>query len=262
MHAEVPEHRLQLVVEPVLRLLVVGRVGQPDLAVARQRHPVVGRRQVLGRQPEVDRVGRDVGQREHRRELGLERLLALEHLGVGLADHLDVAHRELEVLRARSRSRSARASSGTSSGSVPWRSPGPPRCCGTCSSGRPGPEPLASPFGWRSLADASRILAELAAPAETTTMSASYVSSASSRSTIDPLDGGPGRVRLEPGHDARGSGWSRSGARAPAGRRASRRRTWPGRGTGSRRRSGTGCSGCWAGRPRAGGRRRARGTGG
>ena len=43
-------------------------------------------------------MDRHVGQREHRGELGLERLLALEHLRVGLADHLDVAHRVVEVL--------------------------------------------------------------------------------------------------------------------------------------------------------------------
>jgi hypothetical protein len=42
-------------------------------------------------------MGGDIGQREHRRELRLERFLALEHLGVGLADHLDVAHRVLEA---------------------------------------------------------------------------------------------------------------------------------------------------------------------
>ena len=61
VHPEVIEHRLELAVEPLLRLLVVRRVGQPDVAVAGQRHPVVGRRQVLGRQPEVDRVGGDIG---------------------------------------------------------------------------------------------------------------------------------------------------------------------------------------------------------
>jgi hypothetical protein len=96
VHAQVIEHRLQLAVQLLLRLLVVGRVRQADVAVVRERHAVVGCRQILGRQPEVDRVGGDIGQRELRGEHGLERLLALEHLGVGLADHLDVAHRVVE----------------------------------------------------------------------------------------------------------------------------------------------------------------------
>ena len=57
-----------------------------------------GRRQVLGRQPEVDGVLGDLVERERRRELRLERLLAAEHRRRRLADHLDVAHRVLEVL--------------------------------------------------------------------------------------------------------------------------------------------------------------------
>ena len=40
----------------------------------------------------------DVLQRERRRELGLDRLLALVHLGLGLADHLDVPHRVLVLV--------------------------------------------------------------------------------------------------------------------------------------------------------------------
>ena len=62
--------------------------------------PVLGSRQVLGGQPEVDCVRGDLVERELRRELGLERFLAAEHRRRRLADHLDVAHRELEVLRA------------------------------------------------------------------------------------------------------------------------------------------------------------------
>ena len=39
----------------------------------------------------------DVVQAEHRRQLGLQRLLALVHLAHRLADHLDVAHRIVEA---------------------------------------------------------------------------------------------------------------------------------------------------------------------
>ena len=60
-----------------------------------------GQWQVLGREPEVDRVFRHVAERPLGREPRLARFLPAEHRRLGLADHLDVAQRELEVLAAR-----------------------------------------------------------------------------------------------------------------------------------------------------------------
>ena len=100
VHPEVAEHRLELVVQPLLRLLVVGRVAERDVAVLRQRDPVLrpaGRSSVESQKSTACLA--TSSRRERRRELGLERLLAAEHRRRRLADHLDVAHRELEVLR-------------------------------------------------------------------------------------------------------------------------------------------------------------------
>ena len=65
-----------------------------------QGDAVLRSRQVLGREPEVDRVARHVVQGPRGRELGLERLLAAVHRRRRLADHLDVAQRVLEVVAA------------------------------------------------------------------------------------------------------------------------------------------------------------------
>src|SRR5262245_9143065 len=100
VHAEVAEHRLELVVQPVAGGLVSHFVAESDAAVGLEGDAVVGPGQVLGRQPEVDGVGGDVAQDPRGRELRLERFLAPVHLLGRLADHLDVAHRELEVLGA------------------------------------------------------------------------------------------------------------------------------------------------------------------
>ena len=62
-----------------------------------ERDAVLGAGQVLGREPEVDGVLGDLVERERRRELRLDRLLAAEHRRGRLADHLDVAHRVLEA---------------------------------------------------------------------------------------------------------------------------------------------------------------------
>ena len=53
------------------------------------------------------------------------------------------------------------------------------------------PEPLPSPSGWRSLAEASSSAAELIAPADTTTMSAEYVSACPSRSATTRVTARP-----------------------------------------------------------------------
>ena len=65
-----------------------------------QRDAVVGPRQVLGREPEVDRVAGDLVERPRRREPRLERLLAAVHRRRRLADHLDVAERVVDVAAA------------------------------------------------------------------------------------------------------------------------------------------------------------------
>ena len=84
---------MKLLVELLLRLLVRRRVGEGELAVAVDGHPVLGPRQVLGREPEVDRVLRDTLERPVRRQLRLARLFAAEHRLLRLADHLDVPER-------------------------------------------------------------------------------------------------------------------------------------------------------------------------
>ena len=94
---EVAQVLLHPVVELLHRLLVVRRVAQHDVAVAVEGDPVVGVGQVLDGQPEVDGVRGDVAEREGRRQLGLDRLLPAVHRGRRLADHLQVAHREVEV---------------------------------------------------------------------------------------------------------------------------------------------------------------------
>ena len=65
-----------------------------------QGDAVLRPRQVLGREPEVDRVASHVVQGPRGRELGLERLLAAVHRRRRLADHLDVAQRVVEVVAA------------------------------------------------------------------------------------------------------------------------------------------------------------------
>ena len=100
MHAQLAEQRLELRVEPLLRLDVARRVVEPDVPVAVEGDAVVGARKILGREPEVDRVERHLLERPRGRELRLARLLAAEHRRLRLADHLDVAEREVEVVGA------------------------------------------------------------------------------------------------------------------------------------------------------------------
>ena len=98
VHVQLPEDRLHLPVEPLPGLGVGLRVAERDLAVTVDGDAVVGAGQILGREPEVDRVSRDPLERPLGRELRLEGLLAAEHRRLGLADHLDVPQRELEVV--------------------------------------------------------------------------------------------------------------------------------------------------------------------
>ena len=98
MHAEVPKQRPQALEELFLRFLVAGRIADRDVAVMRQGDAVFREREILGRQPEVDRVTGDVTQCPGGREAGLTRLLAAEHRCLRLADHLDIAQRITELL--------------------------------------------------------------------------------------------------------------------------------------------------------------------
>src|SRR6476646_1098085 len=95
LHAEFREHRMKLLVQLLLRLLVRRRVSKGELAVTVDGDPVLGTRKVLGGEPEVDRVLRDPLQRPVRRELRLAWLLAAEHRLLRLADHLDIPERVL-----------------------------------------------------------------------------------------------------------------------------------------------------------------------
>ena len=83
-----------------LRDVVRGAVreGQPAFAV--DGHAVLGQRQVFGREPEVDRVLRDLLERPAGCELRLDRLLAAEHRRLRLPDHLDVPERIVVVVAA------------------------------------------------------------------------------------------------------------------------------------------------------------------
>ena len=93
LHPQLPEHRPQLLVQLLLRRFVRGRVGERQLPVAVDGDAVPRHRQVLGREPEVDRVLGDPLERELRREPRLHRLLAAVHGRLRLADHLDVPER-------------------------------------------------------------------------------------------------------------------------------------------------------------------------
>ncbi len=101
MHAKVTEHGLEFVVEFLLCHLVIRCVAQSDLPFLVDGDAVVGIRQVFGGEPEIDGMMRDILQREHRRQLCLNGLFAFVHGCLGLADHLDVAHRVLETLHAK-----------------------------------------------------------------------------------------------------------------------------------------------------------------
>ena len=100
LHPGVLEQPLQLVVKLLHGLLVRRGVADPHVPVTVQRDAILRSRQVLRREPEVDRMAGHALERALRRELGLERLLAAVHVGRRLADHLDVAERIFEVVAA------------------------------------------------------------------------------------------------------------------------------------------------------------------
>src|SRR5437867_11336926 len=82
---------LQLLDQPLVSLAIVRRVAENDLAVAVEGDPIVRVRQVLGGEPEVDRVLTHELQGPPRRDgRGSRR----ERRSVELADEGEVAHRE------------------------------------------------------------------------------------------------------------------------------------------------------------------------
>ncbi len=106
VHPQLSEHRLELLVQLVVRDLVGLRVAESDAAVAFQGDPVIRPGQVLGAEPKIDRVLRQQLQRPQRRQLG-DVLFAPEHGRLRLANHLDVAERvvgarsaEVEIVEA------------------------------------------------------------------------------------------------------------------------------------------------------------------
>ena len=98
VHPQMTQHRLQLVEQALRRGVVARRIREPDVPVLGERHAILRVRQILGREPEVDRVARDVTQGETGRELRLHGLLPLEHVGRRLPDHLHVPQRVVDVL--------------------------------------------------------------------------------------------------------------------------------------------------------------------
>ena len=85
-----------------MRLETCIGVMKLDPAVPIQRYAVRGSGEILGGEPEVDRMTRDQLSRETRDE---PRGASLEHLPVRLPKHLDMTHRELEVIALPSSSR-------------------------------------------------------------------------------------------------------------------------------------------------------------
>src|SRR5437867_12749826 len=91
------EQVLDLGLEPLVPLFVVGRIRKPRLPAALHGHAVRRIRQVFRGEPEVERVLRHLVERPARRELGRARR---QHVRVGLADERDVAERIFPVVRA------------------------------------------------------------------------------------------------------------------------------------------------------------------
>src|SRR5262249_60223032 len=81
---------LELGQQALMGLEVVVRLGQGDAAKAVHRHPVRWVRQILGRDPEIDRVPWDVLERESWREPWST---GPEDMPVGFAQHLTVPER-------------------------------------------------------------------------------------------------------------------------------------------------------------------------
>ena len=101
MHAQVIEHGLEFVVQLLLGYVIIGRIAQRDLPLFIDTNTIVRIRKVFGGEPEIDGVKSDILQRKHRCQFRLDGLFAFVHRSLGLADHLDIAHRVLESLHAK-----------------------------------------------------------------------------------------------------------------------------------------------------------------
>ena len=98
-HAELAQHSLEGPAEPGEAFgVVAGLQRQPDRAVTPERDPAVGEGEVLAGQPEVDRVLGDLAVRGRRSPPEPARCRPLDLPVIGLAEHLDVAHRVRPVL--------------------------------------------------------------------------------------------------------------------------------------------------------------------
>ncbi len=93
--ADVFEQMPQLFGENLMRPEVVRRVMKTNSALGVEQDPVLGVRQVLARQPKIERVAGELARRKAREQA---MALAAEHRRIGLAEHLDVPEREILVL--------------------------------------------------------------------------------------------------------------------------------------------------------------------
>ena len=150
VHAELAEHRLELPVELLLRLLVRVGVAEPDRAVVGEGYPVLRPGQVLGREPEVDGVGGDPSRASTPAPSLVSPASRPGTSAPATCPPSGCCPADSRTPRPRSRSRSARGSSGRRLDSAPSTAPGPPGCCGTCSCDRPGPS------RWRGRSGACR----------------------------------------------------------------------------------------------------------
>ena len=249
---------------PKSRLAAVGLLGVYSrwmLSPWPTRDPVVWQRQVLGGQPEVDGVLRDVSQRPFRRELGLDRLLAAEHLRLRLADHLDVAHRIVEVRAAEVEVVDPEGL--LEDGRVRVLRQGEHRLAVVVH------EVAADLIG--AVGQAVRVL--VAGRGEQQLGGVRGAARDDHDVALIPLglavplddhggDGGAVRAGFQLHRPARSAAASRWGIPARDGRRSPRRRTWRAAGTGSRRSPCSARRCCRPGSPRRAGCRTARGTDG
>ena len=101
MHAQMVQHRFQLVVQLLLGHLVVRCVTQRQIAGPVHCYTIFRIGQVFGREPEIDSVVRKVAEQAGRERARFRAVFAPVHLPGRLTDHLDVAHRVLEPVHSK-----------------------------------------------------------------------------------------------------------------------------------------------------------------
>ena len=97
MASQAGQESLELRQQPTVRLGVVVGLGQVDVPLAVDRGAVVRVGEILGREPEVERVLGDVVEREPRREAWCA---GAKDRAISFTEHLDVPEREDRVLGA------------------------------------------------------------------------------------------------------------------------------------------------------------------